>query len=282
MNTTGKFDEHLKTGADLKAGTTERWYGLSTPNTTGVGVSFDASGKATAADYAATTYVPVDNQNVVEYYNSASPNLKYFYQGLVMPQKVEYEAVALDGTGVSGSSKPYLYMNYTIAYASGETETYSVYYNLASIFTNVEAIYVTENGRNAYKDIKSDVYYYIDATGLVYESATATEAIAADKVIYTTGTKYYLEGTMTTELTETGNEGEFTDGTNTYTPDVILSLNPAKNKDMNTIDPAASSAYFCEGWQNNLKITISPLAILFSADVYKWADYVPAGDITVE
>ena len=28
---------------------------------------------------------------------------------------------------------------------------------------------------------------------------------------------------------------------------------------------------FCEGWQNNLWITIDPILILFEADVYEWA-----------
>jgi len=39
---------------------------------------------------------------------------------------------------------------------------------------------------------------------------------------------------------------------------------------------------FNEGWQNNLTITINPAEIEFDAEVFNWATFATAGDITIE
>ena len=225
MENSGSFDESQVSGTDLSNGTTGRWTLSGTKNTTGIGVSFDADGKGTPSEYVktATDYYPSAAKS-----NVVTATAKFFYQGLVMPQPVKYEPLALDGSDVSSASEPYLYIDYTITYASGEVETNKAWYNLAQVF-NVSIQVRNSLGYPAYETTVGGTYAYFFADNWYNEDGTA----------FTGELKYDSEHNVIPVYTA-GNEKD--------------------------------QISFCEGWQNNLTINISPLAILFDASVFKWAD----------
>lgn len=104
-NLLGKGDFSEATAAD-PAGTYSRWSNQSTP---------------------ITTYNAVSDTEV-------TTAAKYVLQSLVIPQASAFEAVALDGTGVGTSSKPYLVITYEIWDGVHSAESFTAYYNLANAF----------------------------------------------------------------------------------------------------------------------------------------------------
>lgn len=111
MKNEGDFDESKVSGTDLSNGTVGRW---------------TASGSATISNASDATDLPVTEDK------------QWIYQGLVIPQTVEVEAINLDGTKSDGEvAKPYLTINYSISTTSGavtNTQEYSYNYNLADLF----------------------------------------------------------------------------------------------------------------------------------------------------
>lgn len=234
MKTKGAFDESAVSGTDLQKGTIARWKPTDAKNTTGVGVKFDSEGKGTSSEYVkeATTYYPSAAKS-----NVVTEVAKYFYQGLVLPQAAKYEPIALDGTGVGATSEPYLYINYTITYATGEVETNIAYYNLAEAF-NASVPVRNSLGYPAYETKTPGTYAYFFADNWYKEDGTLWTDVEMEKDANSNVIPVYT----------TGNEKD--------------------------------QISFFEGWQNNLTISIEPLAILFSADVYKWVTKY-GGNLTV-
>ncbi len=108
MTSNGSFNEAAVLGTDVLAdGTIKRWTSATVPAkyTEGVG-------------YANATGLDVNE----------TPN--YVYQALIIPQEVAYVAdVALNGTGLSAESAPYLNIKYTV-----NGENFNYFYNLADMF----------------------------------------------------------------------------------------------------------------------------------------------------
>ena len=108
MTSNGSFNEAAVLGTDVLAdGTIKRWTSATVPAkyTEGVG-------------YANATGLEVNE----------TPN--YVYQALIIPQEVAYVAdVALNGTGLSAESAPYLNIKYTV-----NGENFNYFYNLADMF----------------------------------------------------------------------------------------------------------------------------------------------------
>ena len=174
MKSNGTFTEGANLGTDvLASGTVKRWSGSTSTFTDGVG-------------YETVTEVTSD--------------LNYVYQGLVIPQTVAVETVALDGkahdavgtvgeTGyvpainaVSATSAPYLVISYEIwtkevaetaetpAVPSAKVDGYVYNYNLANIFngtSNDDAIAFNEGWQNTLKITINPVAILFDAD--VYE-----------------------------------------------------------------------------------------------------------------
>ena len=180
----------------------------------------------------------------------------YVYQGLVIPQKFTKGTVALDGTGIGVDTTPYLMIKYEIAYVSGEKEENVAYYDLASLF---------QNG------------YILDAEG--HKAVVAAGPSSTAGKVYTDGTNFYAEN-GTTALTAIVYMGQdnicYSDKacTNPATEEecnnaqAVIILDANQNAQYAT--RSGSDITFCEGWQNNLLITIDPTAILFDAEVYEW------------
>lgn len=113
MTSNGSFNEAAVLGTDVLAnGTINRWTSATAPAkyTAGVG-------------YANATGLEVNE----------TPN--YVYQALIIPQEVAYVAdVALNGTGLSAESAPYLNIKYTV-----NDENFNYFYNLADMFNAAAA-----------------------------------------------------------------------------------------------------------------------------------------------
>lgn len=68
---------------------------------------------------------------------AVTASYNYVYQALFIPQKIDYVAnTPLNGNGLSGSSKPYLNIQYELwnADESQKIDSYSYFYNLADMF----------------------------------------------------------------------------------------------------------------------------------------------------
>jgi hypothetical protein len=108
MTSNGSFNEAADLETDVLAnGTIKRWTSATVPAkyTEGVG-------------YANATGLEINE----------TPN--YVYQALIIPQEVAYVAnVALNGTGLSAESAPYLNIKYTV-----NGENFNYFYNLADMF----------------------------------------------------------------------------------------------------------------------------------------------------
>lgn len=222
----GSFNEDLASAvggaidaATLAAGTDKRWT-LAT-STQEVGFpSEQVTGPITLTedqvDYAGTT---IDKNTYM-----------YVYQGLVIPQTVEYDAnLLLDGSNATTSSKPYLQISYEI---DGEPYTYT--YNLAYLFSNLNAQYEHPTYGKAYK---------LDGGGYAYEKSSDTW--------------YNSDGT--TAATVPG-----------WAKDTDDERIPATYADLLAEGRNVCDFTFCEGWQNNLYININPAAIKFTAKVFEW------------
>ncbi len=165
MKSNGTFNEGADLGPDILAnGTVKRWSGSTSTFTDGVG-------------YETVTEITSD--------------LNYVYQGLVIPQTVAVQAVALDGkahaevgtigedgyvpaiSAVSTNSAPYIVINYSIyenASAVNPIDSYVYYYNLANIFngtSNADAIAFNEGWQNTLKITINPAAILFDAD--VYE-----------------------------------------------------------------------------------------------------------------
>lgn len=112
MVSNGSFNEAADLETDVLAnGTIKRWTSATVPAkyTEGVG-------------YANATGLEINE----------TPN--YVYQALIIPQEVAYVAnVALNGTGLSAESAPYLNIKYTV-----NDENFNYFYNLADMFNAAE------------------------------------------------------------------------------------------------------------------------------------------------
>lgn len=114
MLKTGSFDESLASGNALASGSVDRW-AVATGSEADFG--YEKSGDDRLKVASSDTYV---------------------YQGLIIPQTVDYKSIKLDGTDASGDA--YILIAYTMYTASGDAEIavpggkYEYYYNLADIF----------------------------------------------------------------------------------------------------------------------------------------------------
>ena len=299
MNSTGAFDEskanNSTSSPKLNEGTDARWTWETATKYT-FGVTFDENGKATKTEYVAEAAAPVDGNNVI------ATTDKYFYQGLIMPQTVECENVPLDGTlptSASDFTTPYLVIDYTIKYSETESETNVAYYNLATVMSNGFAQYADVNGNLAFKTANPDVYLFQDPSNNWY-TENSTTSLDDGVVAMFNGTEYY-DKTGATRIYKgdgtTGSVDKFysdaTCQTEITTPTYFLTIEhnalvPVTKAEADVKAGTTGAAKdlcdftFCEGWQNNLTITIAPLAILFDANVYKWADRSPVGPLTIE
>lgn len=307
LNTKGSFDEGVLQFPDKKEkamngnnvvvttdtlamGTTKRWSSLSGA-TTAAADKYSTYGfpneKVNGKLYQGRT--EDDSLNLTKLFNDIyktgikykKDDFKMIFQGLVIPQNVEYEEMPLDGSTITDSSKPYLKISYSL-----DGEVFTNYYNLAAIFSNVNAKYSTEKGCEVYCEFEDNTkkYYYKDKT---FYSDDATTPITGQVFAYYNGTKYYRDATGTTQIYE--KDGVFySDETcenkldDSQKPTVILRINPLTRGEADKAGIAADECTlsFNEGWQNNLWITINPTAILFDADVYQWATYTQTTDIS--
>ena len=169
---------------------------------------------------------------------TATPaDYKLVYQGLVIPQTVAYQSdLKLNGSNASSSSKPYLKIVYTV-----NGEEFTSFYNLASLFVNANAPYVNPTYGAAYK-LAAGGYAYLATDG-----------------------KYYSAGGELLPSEPTWLDG---DTETTGVQKVAATYQDLLNEGRDVCD-----VNFCEGWQNNLWITIGPDAILFTANVYEWATH---------
>ncbi len=263
LDSTGSFDESLASGTTLSSGTSKRWTSTTTPldlgfpNTVITGTSDDDD----ATDGFNLSKVVEDedgNEIAVEDY-------KLLYQGLVIPQVAAYEPLAVDGSDLAvDGAKPYVHVNYTI-----DGEEFNAYYNLASVFnTKLGDDYVSDNGAKVVYNVKTPAtpvqLYFKDAA--LYSDAALTEGSKIeDYIIYDESQDKYYSADWNTEYTS---ENEIV--TNATT--IILGSKTDSSLIYAKVSEVANAGdiEFCEGWQNNIWITISPIAIYFDADVYEW------------
>lgn len=301
MIKTGAFDEskayNTTSSSALSDGTAARWT-LTTTAKYDFGVTFTTTSgtvSATSDNYVSTNAAPTaSDMNVIPYSTSTANVDKFFYQGLIMPQTVECENVPLDGTAPTGGfTTPYLVIDYTIKYSETESETNVAYYNLAAVMSNGFAQYADVNGNLAFKTANPDVYLFQDASNNWY-TENSTSALSNDAVAMFNGSEYY-DAKGTTRIYKSGDKfySDAACETEITTPTYFLTIEhnalvPVTKAEADVKAGTTGTAKdlcdftFCEGWQNNLTITISPLAILFDANVYKWADRSPVGPLTIE
>lgn len=161
MVSKGSFDEsdadNSNGGTTLSSGTTKRW----DPST-------EEGDKV--------TYVANALNDVKDSYTSTSTDGNYILQSLVIPQKIKYEEIKLDGS-TSSLSQPYMKIVYVITTGTGNdtnTETYTAYYNLAAAFGAVKSSQVTAGG-NEYSEVafnegwQNTLNITIDADAITFE-----------------------------------------------------------------------------------------------------------------
>lgn len=285
----GSFNEVVSglSADELKAGTSKRWSVDATDkNTTGFGVAFDDDGKVvTGSNPYLGTATPT---------NSIGDDYLYVYQGLVVPQEINYVASDIDIKGTGTKNEAYMKVVYTI-----DGETFTRYYNLAETFGNVNAPYVV-NDRTAYKTDKSQTSasYAWSADGKTFyaNATTGTTAYTNAEVAYqveeqttggTTTTTYWLNYfAADTETDETKKKKQidrastgvfyehgYSDDAHKLDtqPSVVVviedkALVPVLRKEISNL----CDMTFCEGWQYNLKMTIGPKAIRFNVSIEAW------------
>lgn len=109
MKKSGTFSENTAITGTLAAGTYERW---------------------------TTTTVANDTEYSYDLGYDADLTAKYVIEALMLPQVLETEEIAADGSDTE--TKPYLYINYSIfnhAKDAASEQIYEAYYNLATILT---------------------------------------------------------------------------------------------------------------------------------------------------
>lgn len=259
MKSKGDFNEAADLGTEvLSKGTIKRWDNLSTPLK--VGYPNDEVG---IDDMELT-------DDVTDGTKTATPDdYKLVYQGLVIPQTVKYQGdLKQNGSNATDASEVYLKIVYTL-----NGEEFTSFYNLASIFSTVNAVVTDENGNPAVQLYGDAGYAFSTPSGLVLADGTAitcfglykdgqfyqSDMSAGLKPLYydTTTSKFYTDDAFTIE----------------YPAQVFIVLNDdnSHHKVLRSEVDGECDIDFCEGWQNNLWITISPEAILFDASVYEWA-----------
>lgn len=224
--------------ANLDKGTAARW-------TTGYGETQPFGYDGTTANY-------ITGGTSGGYVLTTAYN--YVYQTLVIPQVIATESINLNGKDLTpATAKPYLYIEYEIAYqgANGETETNFAYYNLASLFQN--GYVLDAEGRAGYQTEGEGVYVYSDDMTKFYTEAGDGPV----NIVYNKGGVYYSDAACETE------EDDDAKIANSFK--VLVDANGPIRATRGNADVT-----FCEGWQNNLLITIDPTAILFDASVFKW------------
>lgn len=293
LKNSGAFDESLVSGEDLAKGTANRWVkgeptynnGAATPTTVGIGYP---NTEVPAITSITPNGLLISDKIEEDAVSTDSPEMlaidyKYVFQGLIIPQKVEWKKLAIDGSDVDTDKDIYLEIKYNI-----DGEDFTAVYNLADVFTaNIQ-----------YKDskdhaaVKETVNGHIFTDGTSFYTKDSGDALSNDLIAKFDGTNYYaVNGTTQIYLkdgyfyededfnTQLTNQPQyFVVCTNTGTATTLTPV-PAMRAEVGT--DAEKSITFCEGWQNNLKINISPVAILFDAEVYKWADKEDA-TVTVE
>lgn len=318
LNTKGSFDEGVLqipdnkeqamngenvvvTTGTLAMGTTKRWSSLSSATTAAVDNNYSTYGfpnekvngkkyqERTKDDSLNLTKLFTDKYNTGIKYKK--DDFKMIFQGLVIPQTVEYDEIPLDGSKLG--DKPYLKISYSL-----DGEVFTNYYNLAAIFSKYNDEYkatINNTEYHAYKTDNGNEYAYsldesLDESSLFVDKDGQPLAIVGYQDAVTK--KYYV--------TDKSSGYQLTDDEGTKEPEgdgIILMCNATENSGVtiSLIKPTRGEAdkaeiaadectvSFNEGWQNNLWITINPTAILFDADVYKWADYeTEIKELTVE
>lgn len=263
--TTGKFNESTVTGDELAAGTSLRWEKTSDKGTFGF-----PNTEVTADDVAVISNNASDATD-----NDKTGVFKYVFQGLVMPQDIAYRHIAVDGSDLNTSTDQYLEIKYDI-----DGEKFVSYYNLADIFTS-NTQYKDSEDRLAYKTFVDGTYVFVDGTnyfdkdGNQYDNSkiaflnqeNGTFSKVTDAPLYEHEGKLYTDPATFDETTEFACSV------------IILRENGELLPVMRSEVAGAQNISFNEGWQNNLKITISPTAILFDADVFEWATNEDAEEV---
>lgn len=264
LKKTGKFNEsNTVTHGTLALGTADRWNTTDgTVDNTGVGVAFNNQDKPSSfngnKDAVISDAVFVKASDATAATNIISTTYNYVYQGLVIPQSVEYEGVKIDGSNKDDLEKPYLKISYTI-----DGEPFTSYFNLAQLFSKVALWKLDDDNTTVYKNGE----YFYNGTDIT----TATRYLL-DEVAYFDGSGYKDRF----ENTIYKHEGKFYktyDSTNDSYSDEISTIKIAVNTSVgasNSAEVGVSEVTFCEGWQNNLMITINPSAIEFDAVVFQW------------
>ena len=189
---------------------------------------------------------------------------------------------ATNKVALSTDTDPFIKISYTI-----DGEPFVYYYNLAEVFSNVNAQYTKTVNNITYNACKqfgggtvweNGGKYYAETTPGNFEEMTA--------YVLFDGAKFYDPKSSNAELFQ-GTDGQLydsQDAANNLTPANVvyasatyvmcdattLAVIPVLRKE---VDPSLGECdiTFCEGWQNNLWITIKPTTIQFAADVYEWA-----------
>ena len=290
LKNTGDFAEAFGstglTAETLKAGTDLRWTkaDLDPDALPVVGVEFanissSAAPTTTKDAVVNTTTSYINEADVTAATNIVSTSYNYMYQSLVIPQTVLFKSCKLNGTDVyakddktakSEDTDAFIKVSYTI---DGEPFTY--FYNLAEVFSNVNAPIVDASGNSAVLLYGDAGYAFSTPTGLVLADGTPITCFGCFKdgqfyqsdmsaglqplYIDSTDNKFYTDETTH-------------DDTTLYPAQVFVMLNSDNTHRLalRSDIQGECDVTFCEGWQNNLKITIKPTAILFTGEVYEW------------
>lgn len=288
LTNNGNFNESLKSGADLAKGTVARWVDSSVTATTvegGIGYpnnQVPAMGNTVAGETVQGLWI--SNALGANYIGSspamAADEYKYVFQGLIIPQTVEWKHLAEDGSDLTASTDVYVEIKYNI-----DGEEFRAIYNLADIFTS-NIHFKDSKGHTAYKTWNPDVDVYMDNSSKFYLKDSET-ALSDGAVIMFDGTNYY-KANGTTQIYKDGSGIFYSDAACTAgneldpQPSYFLKIEKGAMVPVVLSDFAdTKDLNFNEGWQNTLNITISPVAILFDADVYEWVTDKEA-DVTVK
>lgn len=285
LNVAGDYNEStvLTDGTTLVGGTTARWSNGTTAEKKDV-------------KYTATA---LDSTNVKEVQFGKA---QYVLQSLIIPQTIKYEDVKLNGSNVTTSSAPYFKMVYSIQDKKETTagvwvvdteksaEEFTVYYNLAGVFSTVlhdpyeknEYKYAMTPTSGTYAYVKGGSYYP-DMTGgsTAYENVVFKNGDTYTRSDGTTPVYYYNNTYYTTKTDETNYSGDFTPGvvilatgTTTLAPKFLTNAEAAAGASPIDAHPATCNLAFNEGWQNNLHIIFDfdSNVIKFVGQVAKWDD----------
>ena len=268
------------TAETLKAGTDKRWTSsFKDSKQSVVGIAFKnlstAAAPTTTVDAVdGTDYIGGSTTSTATNIVTASDN--FYYQGLVIPQTAKYVPCKMNGTDVydaankvalSTDTDPFIKISYTI-----DGEPFVYYYNLAEVFSNVNANVEGEYGTACYTTL-ADYFVYANAGNYYYFDGTQVPNYA-----YYKDGKYYSSD-LSSGLVEVFLQGDGTfntkeDGTGEVYPAAICiqlnADNTVRTQKRSEVDGECDIT-FCEGWQNNLWITIKPTTIQFAAEVYEWA-----------